>query len=438
MRLTLYIVVIFALFTCFSCHNNPTGPSQPELAISADYVGVTDAALRLHIIYMLSTDKFQLREDTALIASGRIPLTDTVIYVDNLLPYRSYYFYLAKLDSAGAVEGGTTLTFTTMDTTSNNFTWHFDTLAGQGGSSVFSDVVILDDTTAYAVGDLFFADTVVGQQTPNERNFAIWNGKQWTLQLVRYLYPNGIASGGPLYSIFAFNRNDIWVGGGEAFHWDGDSWIQTGITTANFGGRLYRFWGNSSSDLYVVGTNGSMAHYDGHQWTKIQTGTSLDIQDIWGATDPRTGQQTILAVAAQPLESYDKMILNINGNTVTPVSDSGINWPLSSVWFLPNRHYYVVGSGIYEKHSLNDATWKNGPLDITQYYTYSIRGVDLNDVATVGGYGEVLHFNGAKWNSFHDQTGIDGNYNAVALKGDILIAVGVLNPPAIVAVGQHR
>jgi hypothetical protein len=432
MRLTLYIVVIVALFTWLSCHSNPTGPNQHEIAIMAEWVGVTDAALRLHIIYTLSSDKFQLREDTAVIATGRIPLTDTVVYIDNLLPYRSYYFYLAKLDSAGAIEGGSTLTLMTMDTTSNNFTWQFDTLAGQGGSSYLSDVVILDDTTAYAVGALYMLDSA-GNYDPDPYNFIVWNGKTWNPQKVGSVF-NGRLLTGPSGCVFAFSRNDIWVDG--VSHWDGATWQ---ATNSGFGVALYRLWGTSSSNLYGVGENGTIFHYDGSQWTQLQSGTTLDIQDIWGATDSTTGQQTILAVASNDAVSLDRAILKIDGTSVQAIADSGIYQPLNGVWFKPNEQYYVVGSGIYEKQTLADPLWHSYGLTITHYYTPRIRGTDVNDVWASGAYGEIVHFNGARWKSFQSETWLDnGAYAGLAVKGNLVIAVGGLNPVAIIAMGRRQ
>jgi hypothetical protein len=434
MKTLLNIVFVCTLFAWLSCHNNPTGPSQAAISLSAVYVGVTDAALRLHISYTLSTDRFQLRADTAVIAGGLVPLSDTVIYVDNLLPYRSYYFYLAKLDSAGIIEGGSTLTFTTMDTTSNNFTWQFDTLAGQGGSSYLNDVVIINDTLAYAVGALYHNDST-GHPDPIQDNLAVWDGKKWTLQSVGDYYGT-VFLPADLFAIFVFSKNDIWVGGSGALHWDGASWHDTYITNQVFNGRVQSLWGNSSSDLYIVGTNGSMAHYDGSAWTPVQSGTSLDIQDIWGATDSTTGQQTILAAAGNTYVSNARQVLQITGMQVTTLSDNGINGALRGIWFLPGKQYWVVGDGVWEdRQPLTMPQWN--PYFVTTYFSEAIRGDALNNIFVCGDDGNVWHYNGFAWHSSPPQVSISGLYYSVAVKGNLVIAVGELNPPAIVAIGRR-
>jgi hypothetical protein len=126
----------------------------------------------------------------------------------------------------------------------------------------------------------------------------------------------------------------------------------------------------------------------------------------------------------------------IEGNTAKEVSSKPIKWELSGIWFTPNRHYYVVGDGIYEKTSLADSSWKNEPLDITRYSTTRIRGNNINDVFCVGAFGEILHFNGLKWKSFMAQTDwFDGAYGSLAVNDDIVVAVGAEGQQAKILVG---
>lgn len=109
------------------------------------------------------------------------------------------------------------------------------------------------------------------------------------------------------------------------------------------------------------------------------------------------------------------------------------------MWFVPNRHYYVVGSGIYEKERLSDSAWKNGPRDITTYYTGSVRGNHQNDVFIVGSFGEVLHYNGVHWQSYKSETALrNGTFGSVAVKGNLVIASGFDGAQAVILVGKHQ
>ncbi len=110
---------------------------------------------------------------------------------------------------------------------------------------------------------------------------------------------------------------------------------------------------------------------------------------------------------------------------------------MSTVWFIPNKHYYVGGNGIYEKNLLSDSLWNNRN-DKSKNYTTSIRGNSLNDVFTVGSYGELLHWNGVRWVNFINQTSLSsGAYGAIAVKGNLVIAVGLDNGKAVILKGMR-
>jgi hypothetical protein len=88
---------------------------------------------------------------------------------------------------------------------------------------------------------------------------------------------------------------------------------------------------------------------------------------------------------------------------------------------------------------LNGPRWEGGPNIITSYLTNAIRGTAANDVFVVGALGELLHFNGSTWMSYRDQTGVTtGQYYAVAVKGDLVVAVGYESSRAIAAIGRRK
>jgi hypothetical protein len=240
---------------------------------------------------------------------------------------------------------------------------------------------------------------------------------------------------GTTQAIFAFSSNSIIITDGWAvLHWDGSSFIPLSCMPMTiWKGTISKFWGTSLNNFYAVGRNGMIAYFNG-SWQKIESGTTLDIQDIWGATDPTTHELQIIAVATRnyPL---DKTILQIQGTSVTSLSTDSIQYELFSTWFVPNHHYYVVGDGIYEKSSLSEKQWKNNPLDITHYATTKIRANGLNDIFVVGAFGEVLHYNGSSWVSYRSHTALNnGAYSGLAVKG---IAVGGDGSKAIIAVGRR-
>jgi hypothetical protein len=316
------------------------------------------------------------------------------------------------------------------DTTSHNFSWQVQML-GDGGSSVLHDVAIINDTLAYAVGELYLHDST-GQLDPISYNFAQWNGQQWRISRE--------ASNVGIRAILAFSPSDIWVATGGPYHWNGSNWRSYSITGV-FYGNVNALWGVDSSNVYMVGENGAIAHYNGSVWQKIETGTTLPILDIWGAVNPNTGVTEIYAVASNTIDfPAGKKLLRITATQAVAMSDSGLNVFLTSIWFSPGTRYYIVGSGVFYSSSINQSTvWQGGPNIVTSYWTNAIRGTAANDIFLVGSYGDVVHFNGSTWKSFQGQTGMAvGNYWSVALKGNLSIAVGGNGDRAVVAIGRRR
>jgi len=202
--------------------------------------------------------------------------------------------------------------------------------------------------------------------------------------------------------------------------------------------QVNKMWGSSPNDLYAVGNNGNIAHYNGQSWSKIESGTDLNINDIWGDYNEKTKQWEILAVASNIYSGYDKNVINIKNNSSEILNKDGIEEVLSGVWFQSNKKYYLVGSGTYEKKYLTDIIWKGDPLDITNYFENSIRANDINDIIIVGAFGEVLHFNGICWKSFINETFLsNGTYLSGDIKNNLIIALGYQYAQAIITIGQR-
>jgi hypothetical protein len=320
------------------------------------------------------------------------------------------------------------------DTTSNNFTFQTFAFGGNAGSCVLSDVAIISPTDIWAVGAVYL-DSADGAPDPFPYNAVHWDGTSWQLRKITVQTVYGPVTS-PLEGVFAFSSGDIWLIATDPMHGDGNTWTDYDVRgiIGDGGLTVSKGWGTSSSNMFFVGRAGSIVHYNGASWTKIATGTSLAFNDIYGS-----GGQ-ILAVCTQDNPPGDG-IYNIQGNTATQIPSNPINQieEFFSIWFVPNQQYYVVGDGIYQKNSLSDGTWINGPLDITHYATTKVRGNNINDVVVVGAFGEFLHWNGVRWKSYIDQTGLsNGSYTSVAVSGNLVVAVGGNNAQAVITMGTRQ
>ena len=415
------------VFAGMSCKKNPVGPPPDEsFVLKVTDVNCTEAWLALHVGSGFATHTAQLTRDTVVVARITLIGTDTTIADTGLSPSHTYTYTLS-------LPGATNVTTkaTSMDTTSHNFTWQMFTLGGASSSALY-DVAIINDTLAYAVGQMFLNDST-GQIDQQPYNLATWDGTSWKIQKVPYYY-QGQAFYGPIYSLEAFNANDIWFGIGNMIHWDGQSFNAVELPTSVWGpNRINKIWGLSTKNFYIVGDGGSIAHYNGTSWTKIESGTNLSFNDVFGSGGE------ILAVCSQNYPP-GQGVFSITGNSTTQISAYPID-PIEeffSVWFVPNQQYYVVGDGVYQKKSLSDSAWRNGPLDITHDATTRVRGKNINDVFIVGAFGEFLHWNGVSWRSYIGQTGLaDGSYTSVAIEGNLVVAVGANDAQAVITMGRR-
>ena len=89
------------------------------------------------------------------------------------------------------------------------------------------------------------------------------------------------------------------------------------------------------------------------------------------------------------------------------------------------------------KLTIGEPVWRNGRLDVTPNRMNAVRGLDIDDLFVAGDAGDVLHYNGRTWHSDIAQTGFMGSYNALAFKGDVVLAVGTNSVRAFIARGRR-
>lgn len=78
---------------------------------------------------------------------------------------------------------------------------------------------------------------------------------------------------------------------GMARHFDGNVWrsvIEDGDLKP-----LHAVWASGPGEAWAVGDDGTLAHWDGSSWTKVDSGVDVDLYDIWGS-----GPHDVWAVGA--------------------------------------------------------------------------------------------------------------------------------------------
>jgi len=441
-RKTFHYFLIVILFFCIQSCKSPTNPTTSNVELSVSDVSCTEAWLHLTVNNLTSNTKVQLARNSKVVNTFNITTRDTTLYDDSLSPNKTYSYQVIELQNGKTAEKSEMITAKTMDTTSNNFTFQTFTYgATNAGSSYLKDVAIIRDSNIWCVGAVYL-DSANGAPDPNAYNAVHWNGSNWELKKIQFYTFCGQQQTGsyPANAVVSLEDSVVWMAS-----------INSQIAILNGGKQtkimcvpvsVSKMWATNNNEVYTVGSIGQIGHYQNGNWQKIESGTTLQFTDIYGVTDSSIGQQQILAVCYQSIPTANRLF-SIKENTATEISSDihPQSYPilpdLYGVWFVPNRHYYVAGNGIYEKHSLSDSTWKNGRFDITEYAITEIRGNGLNDIYAVGAYGEFLHFNGVRWKSFRNDI-TNGIYGSVAVKGNLIVAVGENPPQAIITIAKRN
>ena len=442
----LFLLAVLTAFS-FSCKSSPTGPHIGQnLQLSSDYVTCTEVWLKLAYSGQpsaVSGGEFKITRDGDTVLTGNLTSLDTTVIDTTAQPeqaytYRAYrYFRNQVSDTSLAIQ------VTTMDTTSNNFTWQTYTFGGDAGSCILKDVAIINDTDIWAVGEIPIKDSSANGYSVY--NLVQWDGNGWRLAQVESYTFCGQSNMGvySAYSVLPWSKEDVWIAtAGELVRWIGDSQSTPVCIQSGTPFDILRMWGEDSTHVFAVGRAGGMLTYDGYVWGSLSSSTKLDIDDIWGISDSTTGQQEILAVASDQFTNNGVAVLQLSSTQVTSLQTAGLpTTSIVGVWSANGKEWYVCGDGLYKSRDLN-RPWQQ-IVSVPLVYTEAIRGTGPNDIFVVGD-GVVLHFNGSTWFNCRSQISASSvQLYAVAVKGKTIVAVGqtlsgIVGGPALILVGKRN
>jgi hypothetical protein len=157
---------------------------------------------------------------------------------------------------------------------------------------------------------------------------------------------------------------------------------------------LSAVWGSGPSDVWAVGTDGAMVHFDGHSWTASKSGTAKSLSAVYG-----TAKDDVWAVGD------DGITLHFDGTSWTQTEQTD-GMTLLGVWASSKTDVWI--SGIYENVGLlrhyNGKVWENAPAISASTSLWEVWGSGPKDVWMVGsntkGGGFVLRGDGAHFDGF--------------------------------------
>jgi hypothetical protein len=395
-KIILLLPLLLFLFLQFSCSkpNEPPIPNPPTDVI-ANTIKLTVKWSTLKSIGInftkssldtLNNFKYELIRKDGQNNSSKINFVLTgkdTTYTDSLglqqgLKY--YYRVISYQDSNKIKDTSTTITAAILQPTSHNFEWTVDSLGEPGDLLV--DAWGLDENNIWAVG---------GVHLPEAASPMIyWNGNKWK--------PINIYLPMLVYGIYGFSARDIWVVGngngnwGAVSHYNGETFETYYFDPWNpkYSDTIYALnavWGSSPNDVWAVGRQGTIIHWDGIEWKKINSPTKMYLGDVGG-----NSSSNIYAIGSSLVGKYELLFYDGNSWKLKNEQIPPYTMMFSSIWIDKSGIGVIVGSkGLF----YNGSNWVIIPEGFMKMQR--VRGTGINNIFACGQYGNLLHYNGVDW-----------------------------------------
>ncbi|MCD6100984.1 MAG: hypothetical protein J7K33_10440 [Candidatus Marinimicrobia bacterium] len=422
-----FLVLIFAGLILFRCGLFERREEDYEVFVEVEDIFCTEVVLRVGLPDSGGVNSFNVVRDDSVVGVYSTSDNDTVIIDGGLMPDRDYEYRVDLVDGGRVRVSSESVVVHTLDTTSHEFDWEIDTLGIYG--SYLSDVWIVDEDNIWVVGNIVVPDpdsswNGTGRETFNA---AHWNGEKWEYIHIRGNLMNDV---GPLNSIWYFDENNIWVAG-FPIHWDGNKWTLYHLQDMGLDVSVDYIWASSPDDIYFVGLEGSIVHYDGKDFKKIETEHEVRLIDIEGTDDGEyvyvVGYDFFSPAYSVVYQIHDGVVETLFYDEIHPTT-GGLDWgAVSSVSVYKDMVYFVTYLGLVKKHVQSDEF----TIDFA-FRNYGYRSMvvkNYNDIFMVGGRGKYAHFNGVSWDfneelkNIYDLSSIWGG---CAFKDNLVVICGYL------------
>ncbi|MBV6511080.1 MAG: hypothetical protein FMNOHCHN_00559 [Ignavibacteriaceae bacterium] len=362
-----------------------------------------------------------------IIYKGRL-LNDTTITDSGGLSGEKIYRYrfLGYTDSTKILDTAVTLTAKVLSPTGHSFIWEVDTL-GEPGNAGIKDLWGLDENNVWGIGGVLLPEGSTG--------FMKWDGVKWNrIPGIPELIKNGI---------FGFSSQEIWVVGNGNYNWGGAFfWNGTSFTEYKFDAdkpeyadtiyALNAVWGSAPDDVWAGGSEGTLIHWNGSNWKKVQSPTRLRISDIWGRSSNDIYAIGFSLLGKYELLQYDGLRWKLVTETMPPAS----SYQLSTIWIDKSGGGVIAGSRGFMK---NGNHWElMAGSDFSRMTT--VRGSGMNNIFACGQYGRLLHYNGESWFRIRDFEGGPPLFSmdAIAVFDSLVIIGGKSHSGVPVWIGRRK
>ena len=193
---------------------------------------------------------------------------------------------------------------------------------------------------------------------------------------------------GILLGVWGNADDDVFAVGydGAILHYDGISWSTMTSGTSN---TLWGVWGSAGNNVFAVGCWGDVIwHYDGISWSTMTTGADNSLFSVWGSAE-----DDVFAVG------HAGTIVHYDGSNWSQMS-SGTPQRLDAVWGSAGDDVFAVGELILH---YDGSSWSPMSSGTTQRL-FAVWGSAEDDVFAVGDQGTIVHYDGSSWSPMSSGT----------------------------------
>ncbi|MHB1050654.1 MAG: hypothetical protein ACYC09_11275 [Bacteroidota bacterium] len=429
------LMFFLGAFLSLGCpqEDSPVVPPKTPIQITVVDATCTETILKITLDENEQNRIVTLHRNDSMLTTINMVTKDSIIIDDELQPSKNYTYRLLSSGFSVNVQA------TTMDTTS--YIWSYSTETFGDASSYLLDAVIINDTLAYAVGEIHVGDSIY--------NAVKWNGEKWELMRIMFYTICGqdYRTPYPASSIIAFGPNDVWfaMNGSQIARWNGEQQTETICLPTSFS--ISKLWGENPQSIYAVGSDGTILYYNGTEWRKMTSGTNQYLVDMKGEKNGLFISGALRAEARGIIlrkenEQWKTLIegyASVNNDELFITKLSGAT---EGIWIDEKGTLYTVGNLMYRywhgRWNYMKSLPNNflGGSNFYRGYLLDVTGNGSNDMIIAGQRNTLRHFNGNTWN----EIGIPYNFNSliswynVTMRNDIVIGVGLINRQAMVIV----
>jgi hypothetical protein len=201
-------------------------------------------------------------------------------------------------------------------------------------------------------------------------------------------------------SVWGTSERDVFAVGGPlgnsgfqtlAYHYDGNTWRDLSP-----GGSETFWWvnGTSPTDVWMVGTEGRIVHWDGKAFVTHPSGTTATLYGAWSFA--KDDAWIVGGTPGEPTKPND-VVLHWDGSSWKPeaLPDAPLHRALFKVWGTSSSDLYVVGEGtIWHRRG---TTWRlESNIPIVRGRLLTVFGCSATEVYAVGDQ-DVLKSDGTTW-----------------------------------------